>query len=71
VMAIQTKSPGLAPSAWPMLRHDNRGTMWLTSPSSESPVDGGTPVTDAAMSEEVAVAGPSVDGAVDVPLPSP
>jgi outer membrane protein assembly factor BamB len=70
VMAIQTKSPGLAPSAWPMLRHDNRGTMWLTSPSSESPVDGGTPVTDAAMSEEVAVAGPPVDGAVDAPLPS-
>jgi hypothetical protein len=31
IVAIQTQSPGLAESSWPSLRHDNRGTMWLTS----------------------------------------
>jgi outer membrane protein assembly factor BamB len=29
VIAIQTRSPGLADSSWPSLRHDNRGTAWL------------------------------------------
>ncbi|MBN2574428.1 MAG: PQQ-binding-like beta-propeller repeat protein [Deltaproteobacteria bacterium] len=29
VMAIQTRSPGLADSSWPSWRHDNRGTAWL------------------------------------------
>jgi hypothetical protein len=29
VMAIQTRSPGLADSSWPSFRHDNRGTAWL------------------------------------------
>jgi hypothetical protein len=29
VLAIQTRSPGLADSSWPSLRHDNRGTSWL------------------------------------------
>jgi hypothetical protein len=28
VVAIQTTSPGLAPSSWPSLRHDNRATSW-------------------------------------------
>jgi outer membrane protein assembly factor BamB len=30
VLAIQTTSPGLAGSSWPSVRHDNRGTAWLT-----------------------------------------
>jgi outer membrane protein assembly factor BamB len=30
IVAIQTQSPGLAESSWPSLRHDNRGTMWLS-----------------------------------------
>jgi hypothetical protein len=34
VIAIQTTSPGLAPSAWPVIRHDNRGTMWLVDANS-------------------------------------
>ena len=51
VVAIQTKSPGLARSAWPMIRHDNRGTMWLVSaPPSGSDHDGsprdGAPAQD-------------------------
>jgi outer membrane protein assembly factor BamB len=29
LLAIQTRSPGLADSSWPSLRHDNRGTAWL------------------------------------------
>jgi hypothetical protein len=29
VIAIQTRSPGLADSSWPSWRHDNRGTAWL------------------------------------------
>ncbi len=29
VVGIQTRSPGLADSSWPSLRHDNRGTAWL------------------------------------------
>jgi hypothetical protein len=28
VIAIQTKSPGLARSSWPTYRHDNRSTNW-------------------------------------------
>lgn len=47
VMAIQTGSPGLATSAWPMTRHDPRGTMWLTAADSER--DGGTPDRDGAL----------------------
>jgi outer membrane protein assembly factor BamB len=45
VIAIQTRSPGLADSSWPSLRHDNRGTAWLVS---------GTPAaaTDAASAPE-------------------
>lgn len=29
LVAVQTTSPGLAPSAWPARRHDARGTGWL------------------------------------------
>jgi hypothetical protein len=29
VIAVQTASPGLAPTAWPARRHDNRQTGWL------------------------------------------
>lgn len=29
LLAIQTRSLGLANSSWPSLRHDNRGTSWL------------------------------------------
>jgi hypothetical protein len=35
LIAIQSTSPGLARSSWPTLRHDNRGTSWLSSGSSE------------------------------------
>jgi outer membrane protein assembly factor BamB len=31
VIAIQTKSPGIASTAWPARRHDNRRTSWLGS----------------------------------------
>jgi hypothetical protein len=44
VMAIQTRSPGLADSSWPSWRHDNRGTAWLV-PGVETSADhdgGGT-----------------------------
>jgi outer membrane protein assembly factor BamB len=58
VIAIQTKSPGLAPSAWPMIRHDNRGTMWLTPlPPLDTPdesTDGG--------------AAGGIDATIDTPL---
>ena len=30
ILAIQTASPGLAPTAWPTRRHDNRRTNWLS-----------------------------------------
>jgi hypothetical protein len=30
IVGIQTKSPGLARSAWPTWRHDNRATAWLS-----------------------------------------
>jgi outer membrane protein assembly factor BamB len=48
VMAIQTRSPGLADSSWPSWRHDNRGTAWLVpgTPSATPPAgdsDGGSP----------------------------
>jgi hypothetical protein len=29
VLAIQTRSPGVAPTAWPTRQHDNRATFWL------------------------------------------
>jgi hypothetical protein len=29
VVGVQTTSPGLAPTAWPVRRRDNRGTAWL------------------------------------------
>jgi hypothetical protein len=29
LIAVQTTSPGLAPSSWPVAKHDNRGTSWL------------------------------------------
>jgi hypothetical protein len=32
VVAIQTKSPGLASSSWPTLRHDNRASGWGGGP---------------------------------------
>ena len=38
VMAIQTRSPGLADSSWPSWRHDNRGTAWLV-PGAAAAVD--------------------------------
>ena len=41
MMAIQTSSPGLAHSAWPMMRHDRRGTMWLTPLDSSAAIDAG------------------------------
>jgi hypothetical protein len=57
-LAIQTQSPGLAESSWPSLRHDNRGTMWLTPlpplETVDEPTDG-------------AVAG-GIDAALDAPL---
>jgi outer membrane protein assembly factor BamB len=62
IMAIQTKSPGLARSAWPMIRHDNRGTMWLT-PLSANPLDGG--VIDTSVD---AIPSLPLDGGIDVPL---
>jgi outer membrane protein assembly factor BamB len=43
VIAIQTRSPGLADSSWPSRRHDNRGTAWLVS--------GATATDDAAAPE--------------------
>jgi outer membrane protein assembly factor BamB len=62
VIAIQTKSPGLAPSAWPMIRHDNRGTMWLTPlpplPTPDESTDGGVAgAIDA-----------TIDATIDAPL---
>jgi hypothetical protein len=42
VMAIQTRSPGLADSSWPSWRHDNRGTAWLVPGGPTTvPLDGG------------------------------
>ena len=32
IIAIQTASPGLAPTAWPTHFHDNRRTGWLSAP---------------------------------------
>jgi outer membrane protein assembly factor BamB len=29
LVAVQTTSPGLASSSWPVAKHDNRGTSWL------------------------------------------
>lgn len=41
VIAIQTRSPGLADSSWPSWRHDNRGTAWLVpgTAGSTTPAD--------------------------------
>jgi hypothetical protein len=50
VIAIQTRSPGLADSSWPSWRHDNRGTAWLVpGTASATDSDGGTasPLVDA------------------------
>ncbi|HJX51732.1 MAG TPA: hypothetical protein VJ801_03110 [Polyangia bacterium] len=33
LFAIQTRSPGLARSSWPSVRHDNQGTEWLAEPT--------------------------------------
>jgi len=42
IVAIQTRSPGLADSSWPSWRHDNRGTAWLVSGvASTTDADGG------------------------------
>jgi outer membrane protein assembly factor BamB len=45
MMAIQTKSPGLARSAWPMTRHDVHGTMWFVPLDSPAATDGGASAT--------------------------
>jgi outer membrane protein assembly factor BamB len=47
VMAIQTRSPGLADSSWPSWRHDNRGTAWLIPGASAATS------SDAGASQEV------------------
>ena len=47
VMAIQTRSPGLADSSWPSWRHDNRGTAWLV------PGAPGNATDDAAASDAI------------------
>jgi outer membrane protein assembly factor BamB len=41
ILAIQTRSPGLADSSWPSFRHDNRGTAWLVpgTPANSTPPD--------------------------------
>jgi hypothetical protein len=40
--ALQTRSPGLARSAWPAHRHDNRGTAWLDQAAQDPELaDGG------------------------------
>jgi hypothetical protein len=51
IMAIQTRSPGLVRSAWPMMRHDVRGTMWLTPLDAAVPASppGDTGNTDAGI----------------------
>jgi hypothetical protein len=42
LFAIQTRSPGLANSSWPIWRHDNRGTGWLGQPVQDRPaIDAG------------------------------
>jgi outer membrane protein assembly factor BamB len=46
ILAIQTQSPGLAESSWPSLRHDNRGTMWLTP---LPPLSGSNPGVDTSV----------------------
>jgi hypothetical protein len=47
VMAIQTRSPGLADSSWPSWRHDNRGTAWLVPGTSGPATTDGGNATDA------------------------
>ena len=47
VMAIQTRSPGLADSSWPSWRHDNRGTAWLVPGTAGSTTSGDADVSDA------------------------
>ncbi len=44
ILAIQTRSPGLADSSWPSFRHDNRGTAWLVpgTPANSTPSDAAT-----------------------------
>jgi hypothetical protein len=42
IIAIQTRSPGLADSSWPSLRHDNRGTAWLVSGAPAAAIDAAT-----------------------------
>ncbi len=54
VIAIQTRSPGLADSSWPSWRHDNRGTAWLV------PVAAGFTTSEDA----------DVSGAADAPVES-
>ena len=39
IIAIQTRSPGLANSSWPSFRHDNRGTAWLVPGSPAAATD--------------------------------
>ena len=42
LLAIQTRSPGLAKSSWPTSAHDNHGTAWLGQPVRDTvAIDGG------------------------------
>jgi len=68
VIAIQTQSPGLAPSAWPMIRHDNRGTMWLAPVGLPSTLDGSASTLDSETGVLDAGVGVPLDVAVDVPI---
>jgi outer membrane protein assembly factor BamB len=66
IMAIQTQSPGLAPSAWPMIRHDNRGTMWLV-PATPAPVtNDGADTADASTADAPPDVPASMDSVADV-----
>jgi len=62
LLAIQTRSPGLADSSWPSLRHDNRGTGWLVPWTPPPDASQGNPGSDADVSDAVdapAESGPS------------
>jgi hypothetical protein len=60
IVAIQTQSPGLAESSWPSLRHDNRGTMWLTP---LPPLSGSNPAVDTSVPA-------AVDASIDMSIAS-
>jgi hypothetical protein len=63
LLAIQTRSPGLADSSWPSLRHDNRGTGWL--PPWTPPPDAGQSSTGSDADVSDAVDAPAESGPND------